>query len=303
MSAITEKLKCVTPALVTPMKRDGAFDEAGMRKLVDYVVKRGMTTVFILGYCGEGRALTRPQRRRVIEVVRETAPADVLVIAGAMADSADMIVEYCDDAAATGADMALATPTDFFFLTDEELEGLFVDLNQRIKLPLMIYNCPENHHYVSPEIMVRLAKLPRIMALKQTSTTHKIQDMQMALDPRDDFIMLSGDENVFFPALCMGVEGFIMGGPGNFSPKACKDMFDGFKKGDAESVRACYMHHATFWKELYQSLPYPMAMPQIKAVMEIAGVCERWVHRPVKPVTDGDMKIVERLLKKYEIEV
>lgn len=303
MSEVTEKLKCVTPALVTPMRKDGGLDEAGMKRLVEYVTKRGMTTLFILGYCGEGRALTRAQRRRVVEVVREAAPAEVFVIAGAMGDSTDMIVEYCDDAHAAGADMALATPTDFFFLTDEELESLFVGLNNRIKLPLMIYNCPENHHYVNPDIMVRLAKLPRIMALKQTSTTHKIQDMQMTLDPKDDFIMLSGDENVFFPALCMGVDGFIMGGPGNFSPAACKAMYDDFKKGEVESVRARYMHHAAFWKDLYQTLPYPMAMPQIKAVMEIAGVCERWVHRPVKSVVDADMKVIEKLLKQYEIEL
>lgn len=302
MSSLTEKLKCVTPALLTPMKRDGGLDEAGMDRLVKYVTGKGMNTLFILGYCGEGRALSRPQRRQVVEMVKAAAPAGTVIIAGAMADSTDAIVEYAEDAKEAGADMVLATPTDFFFLTDEELEGLFVSLNDRLPLPLMIYNCPENHHYVNPDMMARLAKLPRIQALKQTSITHKIQDMQMTLDPKDDFIMLSGDENVFYPALCMGVEGFIMGGPGNFSPAACKAMFDDYRKGETESVRQRYMHHAAFWKELY-GLPYPMAMPQIKAVMEIAGVCERWVHAPVKPVTDADMKRIEALLKKYEIQL
>lgn len=302
MSKLTERLKCVTPALITPMKRDGSLDEKGMENVVKYVTARGMTTLFILGYCGEGRALSGPQRRRVVEIVRAAAPKDTVIVAGAMADSADLIVNYAEDVREAGADMVLATPTDFFFLTDEELENLFTGLDKRLQLPLMIYNCPENHHYVNPEMMARLAKLPRIQALKQTSTTHKIQDMQLALDPADDFVMLSGDENAFFPALCLGVEGFIVGGPGNFSPAACKAMFDDYKKGEVESVHRRYMHHVAFWKELY-GLPYPMAMPQIKAVMEIAGVCERWVHGPVKPVTDADMKAIEALLKRYEIEL
>jgi len=37
--------------------------------------------------------------------------------------------------------------------------------------------------------------------------------------------------------------------------------------------------------------------------MEIAGVCERWVHSPVKSVTDDDMKVIEALLKKHNVNV
>jgi len=303
MSNLITKLKCVTPAIVTPLKRDGSVDEQGLKNVVRYVTKRGMKTLFILGYCGEGRAFDRAQRKRVIEITRETASDDIMIIAGAMADSTDLIVNYCDDAYNAGADMALATPTDFFYLTDEELEGLFIQLNDRIKLPLMIYNCPENHHYISPGIMARLSRLPNIMALKQTSNADQLQEMQMALEPETDFIMLSGNEHIFYPAMCLGVEGFIMGGPGNFSPQECVDLFEDYKKGELESVRSRYFKMNAFWKDLYQSLPYPMAMPQIKAVMEIAGVCERWVHSPVKSVTDDDMKVIEALLKKHNVNV
>lgn len=47
---IQERLKCVTPALATPLKKDGTFDPEGMTKLVKYVMSKGMTNIFVLGY-------------------------------------------------------------------------------------------------------------------------------------------------------------------------------------------------------------------------------------------------------------
>ncbi len=89
--------------------------------------------------------MKKEERRRVIELTREEAK-DALIIAGCLGDSSDIIEEHCEVAYEAGADMVLITPTDFFHLNDEELEGLFVRLNKTVKLPIMIYNCPENQH-------------------------------------------------------------------------------------------------------------------------------------------------------------
>lgn len=209
-----ERLKTITPALLTAWNEDGTLDEASYRKLVRRCTDAGMQTLFILGYTGEVRAMKKEERRRVIELTREEAK-DALIIAGCLGDSSDIIEEHCEVAYEAGADMVLITPTDFFHLNDEELEGLFVRLNKTVKLPIMIYNCPENQHYVNEKILARLAKLDKIQALKQSTTTDKIQKILLALDKKDNFIMVSGDEFEFFPAMCLGVEGFIMGGPGN----------------------------------------------------------------------------------------
>lgn len=303
MKNYVEMLKAITPALITPLKKDGSFDEAGMKKLVTRLVKKGARTLLPLGYSGEVRAFDKAERRRIIEVVREAAGDDVLIIAGALGDSTQIIKEYSDDAADAGADMTLITPTDFFFLTDEELRGLFLRLNEIVKIPIMIYNCPENHHYCSPELMAELAKLENIKALKQSTTTDKIQNMLQAIDPRDDFIMISGDEFEFFPAMCLGVQGFVMGGPGNICPELCTSIWDNYKAGKLDQARAEYFRLVSFFRELYYSLPYPMVISQIKGVMEIAGVCERWMKHPVKEVTASDLKIIEKMVRRHNIQI
>jgi len=289
--------------LVTPLRKDGTFDEAGMKRLVKYLVGHGMNTLFVLGYCGEGRAFNRTERKRITEVARETAGKDILVISGVMGDSTQIIQEYSDDAADAGADMTLMTPTDFFFLTDEELKGLFIRLADNAKIPFMIYNCPENHHYANAEMMAELAKHPNIIALKQTSGVEKIQTMHQTIDPKENFIMLSGDEFVFYPAMTLGVQGFIMGGPGNIMPAKCNEILDNYRKGDNDTAREEYMKLISFFRELYTALPYPMVISQIKAVMEIAGICERWMKHPVKEVSDEHMRVIEDMLKRHSVKV
>jgi dihydrodipicolinate synthase/N-acetylneuraminate lyase len=298
-----ERLKCVTPALVTPLKKNGTFDEAGMKNLVKYLVNRGMNTLFILGYSGECRAFNRAERRRITEVTREAAGKDVLIISGAMGDSTQIIQEFSDDAADAGADMTLLTPTDFFFLTDDELKSLFVRLADNAKIPFMIYNCPENHHYVNAEMMAELAKHPNILALKQSTGVDKIQTMLQTINPKENFILLSGDEFVYYPAMTLGVQGFIMGGPGNIMPEKCNEILDNYRKGNNDAAREEYMKLISFFRELYTTLPYPMVISQIKAVMEIVGVCERWMRHPVREVSNEHMRVIEDMLKRHNVKV
>lgn len=84
---IQERLKCVTPALATPLKKDGTFDPEGMTKLVKYVMSKGMTNIFVLGYAGEVLAFSREERKAIIKTAREAAGPDALLIAGVMDDS------------------------------------------------------------------------------------------------------------------------------------------------------------------------------------------------------------------------
>ncbi|NLF28499.1 MAG: dihydrodipicolinate synthase family protein [Clostridiales bacterium] len=300
MNNIVEKLKCVTPAILTPLNKDETIDEMGLRRVVRNVVDAGMKTIFALGYTGEVRAFAKEERRRVIEIVRDEAGADILIVAGALGDSTLLIEEHCEAAYEAGADMVLITPTDFFFLNDTELEELFVRLNDTVKLPIMIYNCPENHHYVTPDMLSRLSKLEKIQALKQSTTTDKIQSILLKVDPKENFIMVSGDEFEFFPAMCLGVEGFIMGGPGNITPGMCVSMLESYKKGDFEAARAEYMRFVAFYEELYNSLPYNV-IAVIKAAMEVLGVCDRQMRHPVRSVSDQDMEKIREMMIRHGI--
>ena len=301
MKKISESMQYVMPALATPVNRDGSFDAEGMQQLVKYVLSKGMKTLFVLGYAGECLAFGREDRKKIIAAARAAAGPDVLLMAGTMDDSTRLIETHIQDAYDAGADVALTTPTDFVHCTDAELMDLFKDLNKATKLPIFIYNCPENQHYIAPELMAELAKLENIVGLKETSNTAKIQDMLLNVPQGEDFIMVSGEEFCYYPAMTLGVKGFIMGGPGNVLPKQSLQIFNDYKNGDVEAARNGYFKMISFLKELYFTLPYPTMMPQIKAMLEIAGVCGRYMTKPTHAVSDEHMKAIREMMQRHNI--
>ena len=299
---LIQKLKTVTPALFTPLSKDGKIDEAAYRKLVKFVLGKGATTLFVLGYAGECLTFNAAQRKRVVEIAREEAGEDILLIAGVMDDSTDLILEHIANAKEAGADIALSTPTNFFPLTDSELFNLYKKLNDESPLPLIIYNCPDELNSVlKPKTIRDLALLPNIIGLKQTSHIEDVENIIRAIRDVDDFIMLSGSEFVYYPALALGVEGFIMGGPGNMCIDWCLDIFNDFMSGDADTARRKYYEMNDFLDELYWSLPYPSLIPQGKAVMELLGVHERWMKHPVESISDEDMEKIKHILLRHKL--
>ncbi|WP_306574119.1 dihydrodipicolinate synthase family protein [Anaerotruncus massiliensis (ex Togo et al. 2019)] len=297
-----EKLKTVIPALVTPLKEDGSFDAEGMKRLVGYVQGKGLTHLFVLGYAGECLSFDREMRKAAIRTVRESSAPGTVIIAGVMDDSTELITAHIRDAKESGADIALTTPTNFYHLTTEEQKGLFLRLADQSPLPILIYNCPENQHYIEPDCMNALAAHPNIIALKETSNVDKMQRMLLGLDQKNDFLVMSGEEFIYYPSLALGVEGFIMGGPGNMIPTQCLQIREDFLAGRQDAARDGYMRMISFLYDLYFSLPYPSLTPQIKAVLELFGICGRWMAHPMTSVSDGDMEKIREILKKHGVE-
>ena len=120
------------------------------------------------------------------------------------------------------------------------------------------------------------------------------------MDKDLDFIMVSGDEFEFFPAICLGVQGFIMGAPGNITPKLCLEMFNDYNAGKFEECREKYLKFADFYDELFFCVDKDV-IAITKATMELVGICKRWMKRPTASVTDDEMEVIKDVLKRHQI--
>ena len=70
-------------ALVTPFTREGAVDEAGVRRLARRQIDAGIHFLVPCGTTGESPTLTEDERVRVVQLVVEEAAGRVPVLAGA----------------------------------------------------------------------------------------------------------------------------------------------------------------------------------------------------------------------------
>ena len=298
---MNKDLTCVIPAVITALNQDSSFDAAGMRRLARYLVDSGIKTLFTLGYMGECLTFSREQRREIISTVRDEAGDNIPIIAGVFDHATELILSHARDAKECGANYVLTTPTDFYPLREWEIEQLFVDIADNSPLPLIIYNCPINSHYVSGDIIRRLSCHSNIAGLKQTSDLLKLEQMQLAVGKSEDFTLLSGEEFNYLASMTMEVEGFIMGGPGNPFPQKCLRIYDNYLAGNIEEAQAEYRNMINFLFELYALALDETAA--IKSILEISGICRRWMRKPIFSATDDEINAIRILMSKYDMQL
>lgn len=289
----------ITTALATPLTPDGQFDKHGMKRLVDFVLDAGINTLFALGVAGEVSTFDRDTRCSIIETVKEAAAGRAKVIAGVFDSSTPLVLQHIADAKERGADYALCTPPNFYKLSQPEMRNFFLEIAEKGGLPVIAYNCSWAKNHIDPETAYELADHPMMAGLKETSDMVTLQQMLLALKEREDFVLLSGEEYLYLPALAMGIRAFIMGGPGNLLPRWCVNIRREFQRGGIQQARELYLKMFSLLQRLYTMRIVDMAA--IKSALETGGVIGCTMSKPFESATPQENEEIARLIAEYGV--
>lgn len=199
--------KGIITALVTPFK-NGAFDAKAFENLVDWQINQGVHGLVVNGSTGESPTVEEDELLEMIEIAVATANARVPVIIGTGTNSTKKSIKLTQTAQKMGASGALLVTPYYNKPTQSGLYGHFKAIHDESDLPIIVYNVPSRVVVdISAETMGRLAKLKRIVGMKDCSgdSTRAIV-IGRTLDElaRDDFTMLTGDDP---DALAFGASG------------------------------------------------------------------------------------------------
>jgi 4-hydroxy-tetrahydrodipicolinate synthase len=181
------------PALVTPF-RDGRVDEDALAGLVEWHVAEGSHGLVAVGTTGETPTLTHEEHERCIAIVVETARKRIPVIAGAGSNNTAESIRLMAFARDVGADAALVVTPYYNKPNQRGLYHHYKALHDAVELPILIYNIPGRSVIdMSPATMGELAKLPRIIGVKDaTGDVSRVSDQRATCGP--DFIQISGED-------------------------------------------------------------------------------------------------------------
>lgn len=132
----------VFPVLPTPFHPSGSPDEAGLRRLVRYLIACGVDGITYPGVASEVAQLSPDERLALTSAVLEEAAGRVPVIAGASSTLADATIAVARHAQAAGAQAAMvAVPADRPQV--EQQVAFFAQVAQAVPgLALMLQNVP-----------------------------------------------------------------------------------------------------------------------------------------------------------------
>ena len=269
------------PALVTPFK-DGQVDMDALKKLVDWHIAEGSAGLVPVGTTGESPTLSHEEHHAVVEAVVKFAAGRVPVIAGTGSNSTAEAIDLIQHAERAGADAALVVTPYYNKPTQAGLIAHFTAVHDASKLPIIIYNIPGRSVVdMSPATMGELAKLPRIVGVKDaTGDLSRVPRTRITCGK--DFIQLSGEDATALGFNAHGGVGCISV-TANVAPRLCAEFQAATLAGDYRTAldyqdRLMPLHDAIFAEPGLVGAKYGMSL---------LGRCTEDVRLPHVGLTEG----------------
>jgi 4-hydroxy-tetrahydrodipicolinate synthase len=282
----------VGTALVTPFRKDGSLDEAGVGRLARRQIDAGIHFLSPCGTTGEAPTLTADEKVRVVELVVEEAAGKVPVLAGAGGYDTREVIHLMRRMESAGATGFLSVTPYYNKPTQEGLYQHYQALADSTTLPIVVYNVPGRTGVnVEPATLVRLATLRNIVAVKEASGNVS-QMAEICATVPEDFIVVSGDDALTLPLMAVGGHG-VISVASNEAPGEMVQMVELAEKGDVGGARRL---HA--WLYPLMTVNFVEANPgPAKAAMAAMGLLEEVYRLPMVSPRPASREKIMRVLQ------
>ena len=286
----------VGTALVTPFTKNGALDEAAVRRLGRRQIDGGVHFLVPCGTTGENPTLADDERVRIVEILLDEARGQVPILAGAGGYDTKEVIHQARALERLGVSGLLSVTPYYNKPTQEGLYQHFKAIAESTPLPIVVYNVP-GRTGVNVEVatLARLAELPNIVGVKEASgNMTQMCEVARALPP--EFIVLSGDDALTLPLMAVGGRG-IISVASNEIPREMVQMVEAAERNDFAAARAVHARILPLMSiNFVEANPIP-----VKAAMAAMGLLEEAYRLPmVSPRPESKTKIL-KVLKELEL--
>jgi len=279
-------------ALVTPFKKDGSLDEAGVSRLARRQIDGGVHFLVPCGTTGESPTLTPEEQSRVVELVAAEAKGRVPVLAGAGGYNTQEVIHAAKRMRAAGADGILSVTPYYNKPTQEGLFQHYSAIAAAVEAPIIVYNVPgRTGCNVEPATITRLSGVKHIAGVKEASG-NVTQMCEICASVPDDFIVLSGDDALTLPLMAIGGRG-IISVASNEIPAEMSRLVELAEDGDFEGARALHTRLLPLLMvNFIESNPIP-----VKSAMATLGLLDEVYRLPMVPPRPASKQKIAAVLE------
>jgi len=279
-------------ALVTPMREDGAIDEAAMQRLVDFHVEQHSDALVVVGTTGESATLNEEEHCHLLRRTVEMAAGRIPVIAGTGANSTREAIDLTRCALDAGVDACLLVTPYYNKPTQEGLYQHHKAVAEAVPVPQILYNVPGRTAVdMLPETVQRLAPIDNIIAIKEA--TGDLDRARYLIETCGDQLdIYSGDDATAMELMLLGGKGNISV-TANVAPQAMHDMCTAAMAGDRETASAINAPLEGLHQSLFvESNPIP-----VKWALSEMGLIPEGIRLPMTTLSSEHHETVRQALR------
>jgi dihydrodipicolinate synthase/N-acetylneuraminate lyase len=295
-----QPLRGIVTPLATPLlpskSAEPTLDVSGLERLIEHVIKGGVTGIFLLGTTGEFTSLSREMQmeiiRRACAQINRRVPAMVGITHTAISET----LRLADAAVEAGADSLVLAAPYYFQNSQDDLLRYVEQVTQKIALPLFLYNIPHlTKTSFDPETVRRAADLPGVIGLKDSTGDlvylEKTVELTRSLP---GFSILLGPEEKLVEGMKRGAHGGVCGGS-NLDPRIFMDIYNAMARGDIKCAELLQETVQQTSDALYRvGFPGSSYLRGIKAALALAGLCGSDPAPPYVPFSREESALLEK---------
>lgn len=225
----------VYSAMLTPLHNGLKINEQVLRRMVDFMIDRGLHGLFPVSSVGEGLHMDRAQKIECMNIVMDQIRGRVPMTPGVASTHPSESIVLAKHAASIGAKAVVISPPYYYKPSNSMLEKFFGEIVQKAGLPVIIYNIPLFTTPISYDVMERLAKLDGVVGIKDSSGS-MVDFLHFKDVLRPEVACLSGREEILLPTLVMGGRGCMTAMSGIF-PEIMVGVWNAFHAGDMKRAQ------------------------------------------------------------------
>lgn len=229
-------------ALITPFrKQGGTIDFSKLGRVIEYIIDGGVDYIVVLGTTSEAATLTALERSTVQDYVIETVNDRVPLMLGMGGNDTQAVVDTINTTSFDGINGILSVTPYYNKPSQKGLLQHFHRIAEASPVPVVVYNVPgRTGCNLMAETTLQLAEESNIIAIKEASGNLQ-QIMEILRHKPENFQVISGDDSLTYPMMCLGASG-VISVLANALPKHMSQMVSSARKGDYR--KALNLHNA-----------------------------------------------------------
>ncbi|MBS1798425.1 MAG: dihydrodipicolinate synthase family protein [Acidobacteria bacterium] len=287
----------VVPPIGTPLTDGDRVDEAGLRRLTQYLLGAGVDGIFTNGSMGGFAFLTDDEQLRAIATVAAEVNNTVPVMAGVGETSTVRAVQKAKLIAREGVDFLSLLAPFYYPPTQEQLIAYFSEIAAAVDLPIFIYDNPgATKTYIHPETVALLREqIPHFVGVKESNQDCVNLQKLIELNQVEGFSIMTGSEFLIVVGMQMGCSGFV-GGLHNICPQIAVALYRAFHRGDLEQAKKLQRDLTAVW----QIFRYGSIWGAFDEALRYLGIAQRATGAPyITKLSHEETGIVHDLLDQY----
>ena len=281
----------VFPAVTTQFREDFSVDYAATQKVIEGLIRDGVSGLIICGTVGEGTSLTAEEKRKVLSAAVEVTRKRVPVIVGVAEYTTAMAGDLARDCQKIGLDGLMVMPAMVYSAKPAETVAHFRSVAAASDLPIMVYNNPPIYKTdVTPQMLAELADCDTVVCIKESSgATARYADIRNTMGDR--LVLFCGLDDVVVESVMLGCVGWVSG-MSNAFPHEGNRLFELAIAGRYDEARPLY----DWFMPLLHLDARPDLVQCIKLCEQIMGRGSERTRPPRLVLQGAERAYVEKLM-------